>query len=115
MANYNGDQADGLRRLFGRSQEEMSRLAFISVPVRVENADQSEVIGTLSADTPTAPDTELDLRCRFLETVATLVGRQVARLQEPGHILVAVGGDGVRIKARKRLPERLALAQHDVP
>lgn len=30
----------------------MARLAFISVPVRVENADQTEVIGTLSADTP---------------------------------------------------------------
>ena len=73
---------DFQNRLFGRSQEEMARLAFISVPVRVENADQTEVIGTLSADTPTAPESELDLRCRFLETVATLVGRQVARLQE---------------------------------
>lgn len=50
--------------------------------MRVDNADQHEVIGTLSADTPTAPQAELDLRCRFLETVATLVGRQVARLQE---------------------------------
>ena len=73
---------DFQNRLFGRSQEEMSRLAFICVPVRVENGDQTEVIGTLSADTPTATESELDLRCRFLETVATLVGRQVARLQE---------------------------------
>ena len=75
-------RADFQNRLFGRSAEEMARLAFISVPVRVDNADQHEVIGTLSADTPTAPQAELDLRCRFLETVATLVGRQVARLQE---------------------------------
>ena len=73
---------DFQNRLFGRSQEEMARLAFICVPVRVENAAQTEVIGTLSADTPTATESELDLRCRFLETVATLVGRQVARLQE---------------------------------
>jgi Nif-specific regulatory protein len=73
---------DFQNRLFGRSEEEMARLAFISVPVRVDNADRIEVIGTLSADTPTAPQEELDLRCRFLETVATLVGRQVARLQE---------------------------------
>ena len=66
---------DFQNRLFGRSQEEMARLAFICVPVRVENAAQTEVIGTLSADTPTATESELDLRCRFLETVATLVGR----------------------------------------
>ena len=45
---------DFQNRLFGRSQEEMARLAFICVPVRVENAAQTEVIGTLSADTPTA-------------------------------------------------------------
>ena len=75
-------RADFQNRLFGRSEEEMARLAFICVPVHVENGDRSEVVGILSADTPTAPQEELELRRRFLQTVATLVGRQVARLQE---------------------------------
>lgn len=76
------NQPDFRNRLFGRSKPEMSRLAFICVPVRVENGGIIEIVGTLSVDTPTAPEEELRLRCRFLETVATLVGRQVARLQE---------------------------------
>lgn len=75
-------RADFKNRLFGRSEEEMARLAFICVPVHVENGDKSEVVGILSADTPTAPQDELDLRRHFLQTVATLVGRQVAWLQE---------------------------------
>ena len=75
-------RADFKNRMFGRSEEEMARLAFICVPVHVENGDKSEVVGILSADTPTAPQDELDLRCRFLQTVAILVGRQVAWLQE---------------------------------
>ncbi|MDO5536061.1 MAG: sigma 54-interacting transcriptional regulator [Desulfovibrionaceae bacterium] len=77
------NQSDFRNRLFGRSEEEMEHLAFICVPVRVENgAGGRETIGTLSVDTPTAPADELALRCRFLETVASLVGRQVAWLQE---------------------------------
>lgn len=97
------DHPEFRNRLFGRSRAEMERLAFLCVPVRAgagrfsapgrdsacrpgdaggTGEDASEVIGTLSADTPIASPAALRLRCRFLETVAMLVGRQVACLQE---------------------------------
>lgn len=83
------DHPEFRNRLFGRSREEMENLAFLCVPVRSGAGyggdavgDSPEVIGTLSADTPLAPPVVLRLRCRFLETVALLVGRQVAYLQE---------------------------------
>lgn len=105
------DHPEFRNRLFGRSRQEMERLAFLCVPVRAgsetrsridfragagdgggtaspsENGGEAagsglEIIGTLSADTPLAPPAALRLRCRFLETVAMLVGRQVACLQE---------------------------------
>ncbi len=76
-------QADFRNRLFGRSEDEMEHLAFICVPVHADNGSGSrDIVGTLSVDTPTASDGELRLRCRFLETVAALVGHQVAWLQE---------------------------------
>ena len=93
------DHPEFRNRLFGRSRQEMENLAFLCVPVRsgsgygsdaapsLEHDGQAagggpEIIGTLSADTPLAPPAVLRLRCRFLETVALLVGRQVAYLQE---------------------------------
>lgn len=97
------DHPEFRNRMFGRSPEEMQHLAFLCVPVRVgpeedggairnggeggasgetDKAGPPEVIGTLSADTPMASSSVLRLRCRFLETVAMLVGRQVACLQE---------------------------------
>ncbi|MCH5276771.1 MAG: sigma 54-interacting transcriptional regulator [Desulfovibrionaceae bacterium] len=97
------DHPEFRNRLFGRSRQEMENLAFLCVPVRSgsgygsgalpssgqgpargEDAagDAAEIIGTLSADTPLAPPAVLRLRCRFLEAVALLVGRQVAYLQE---------------------------------
>lgn len=69
-------------RLFGRSEKEMASLAFISVPVHVTSKEGEEIVGILSVDTPTAPDAELALRCSFLETIASLIGSQVAWLQE---------------------------------
>lgn len=77
------DQADFRNRLFGRSREEMEHLAFLCVPVRInQSSPESQIVGTLSADTPAAQPEELELRCLFLETVASLIGRQVAWLQE---------------------------------
>lgn len=77
------DQTDFRNRLFGRSREEMEHLAFLCVPVRInKNSSSSQIVGTLSADTTAAPTEELQLRCLFLETVAILIGRQVAWLQE---------------------------------
>lgn len=87
------EHPDFRNKLFGRTPEEMSHLAFLCVPIRVsiEQCESPaegntscvpEIIGTLSADTPIAPIADLHLRCRFLETLALLVGRQVAYLQE---------------------------------
>ena len=45
-------------------------------------SEEDGAIGVLSADTPRAPESELSNRCLFLETVAALVGTQVAWLQE---------------------------------
>ena len=99
------DHPDFRNRLFGRSRQEMERLAFLCVPVRVGSEARSEIdfragsgaggaaaspsgndggavgggpeiIGTLSADTPLASPAALRLRCRFLETVAMLVDRK---------------------------------------
>lgn len=69
-------------RLFVRNAQELAQSAFICVPVCVDGAEGSEVVGTLSADMPTAGEDVLRLRCRFLEMVACMVGRQVAWLQE---------------------------------
>ena len=75
------DHPDFRNRLFDRTEEQMAELAFICVPVRTGDPD-IEVIGTLSADTPPASEEKLHLRCSFLESVAALVGKQVAYLQE---------------------------------
>ena len=74
------DHPDFRNRLFERSDEQMASLAFICVPIRVDN--ESEVLGTLSADTPMAEEDVLNLRCTFLESIAALVGRRVSYLQE---------------------------------
>ena len=73
-------------RLFERSEEELCSLAFLCVPIVTRegaaSSGKESVVGTLSADTPAASPDVLRLRCRFLETVAALVGHQVACLQE---------------------------------
>ncbi len=76
------EQQEFENRLFGRSKGEMAEMAFICVPVRVPSSEGSDVVGVLSVDTARTPDDELARRCRFLETVAELVARQVAWLQE---------------------------------
>ena len=75
------DHPEFRNRLFDRTEEQMAALAFICVPVRTGEPG-AEVIGTLSADTPPASEDKLRLRCSFLESVAALVGKQVAYLQE---------------------------------
>ncbi len=74
------EHPDFRNRLFERSEEEMASLAFICVPIRMDS--ESEVLGTLSADTPMAPEATLRLRCSFLESIAALVGKRVSYLQE---------------------------------
>ncbi len=74
------DHPDFRNRLFERTEEEMASLAFICVPIRADS--ESEVLGTLSADTLMAPDDILKLRRSFLESVASLVGKRVSYLQE---------------------------------
>lgn len=79
---------DFQNRLFERNEEEMRHLAFLCVPVILQKSRKGEeeagksVVGTLSADTPRADAAVLRRLCRFLEVVASLVGHQVACLQE---------------------------------
>lgn len=80
-------KGDGLflSLLFERSEEEMERLAFISVPVLAPangSAAAREVLGTLNADTPSGSRQELELRCLFLQTVAALIASESAYLQD---------------------------------
>jgi Nif-specific regulatory protein len=77
------DHAEFLNKAFGRSQEELASLAFISVPVLLPvRSGEREALGTLSVDIPTQSKEVLDSHCQFLEVVAGLVATQVARLQE---------------------------------
>lgn len=77
------DHTEFLNKAFGRSQEELASLAFISVPVLLPvRSGERETLGTLSVDLPTQSRDVLDSHCQFLEVVAGLVATQVARLQE---------------------------------
>ncbi len=79
------DHPDFMNRLFERSEEQLSTLSFICVPVLAERAlseGKTKVLGTLSADTAMAAPDVLRLRCGFLEVVAALMAHQVACLQE---------------------------------
>ena len=77
------DYPEFLNKAFGRSQEELASLAFISVPVLLPSrSGEPEALGTLSVDVHTQAQDILDTHCQFLEVVAGLVANQVARLQE---------------------------------
>ncbi len=74
-----------LNKAFGRTETELGENAFICVPVLApaqENSGQTEVLGTLFADTPCAPFPELEAKCRFLEVVAGMIANQASYLQE---------------------------------
>ena len=79
---------DFMNRLFARPQSVLDELAFLCVPVFAEGgpladkSDQRRPVGVLSADTPCADMAVLQMRCRLLEVVASLVGHQAACLQE---------------------------------
>ena len=72
--------------LFDRSEEELERLAFISVPIlsslSANPYDSRDVIGTLNADTPGGDRKELDWRKSFLEVVASMIAGEAAHLQD---------------------------------
>lgn len=75
-----------LSLLFERSDEEMERLSFISVPILAPAEDgplaAREVIGTLNADTIFLSREDLELRRLFLEVTASLIANEAAYLQE---------------------------------
>lgn len=75
-----------LSLLFERSDEELERLSFISVPILAPTGEGTlsarEVIGTLNADTPFVSREDLELRRLFLEVAASLVANEAAYLQE---------------------------------
>ena len=75
-----------LSLLFERTDEEMERLSFISVPILAPAGDgplsAREVIGTLNADTEFISREDLEKRRVFMEVVAALIANEAAYLQE---------------------------------
>lgn len=74
-----------LNKLFNRSDLELASLGFICVPVLSPNEDPGEgreVLGTLSADVPTASLEDLQLQCSFLQVVAGMIANYASYLQE---------------------------------
>ena len=96
-----------LSLLFERTDEEMERLSFISVPILAPAGDgplsAREVIGTLNADTEFVSREDLEKRRVFMEVVAALIANEAAYLQE-------------ELSRQRRLPGRTAtdLANEDV-
>ena len=75
-----------LSLLFERSDEEMERLSFISVPILAPMGDgpfaAREVIGTLNADTTFVSRDDLEQRRVFMEVIAAMIANEAAYLQE---------------------------------
>ena len=78
-----------LSKFFVRSEEELSSLAFLSVPVlaplderNVGQEQARKVIGVLSVDTPCASREELEQHQCFLEVVAGMIAVQASYLQD---------------------------------
>ncbi|MFW5487224.1 MAG: sigma 54-interacting transcriptional regulator [Desulfovibrio sp.] len=77
------DHPEFLNKAFGRPPEELSSMAFISVPVvNPSPFQEDEVLGTLSIDVAAQPLDILESHLQFLEVVAGLIANKVARLQE---------------------------------
>ncbi len=76
------EHGEFLNKAFGRSQEELESLAFLSVPVISSRRGGHEVLGALSADLPVQPEESLERHREFLEVVSDLIANQVAQLQE---------------------------------
>ncbi|MCQ2444446.1 MAG: sigma 54-interacting transcriptional regulator, partial [Mailhella sp.] len=72
--------------LFQRTDEEMEKLSFISVPILAPSREgpfsAREVIGTLNADTERADRSDLEYRRLFLEVMAAYIANEAAHLQE---------------------------------
>jgi len=75
-----------LSLLFERTNEEMERLSFISVPILAPLGDgplsSREVIGTLNADTEFVSREDLEKRRLFMEVAAAMIANEAAYLQE---------------------------------
>lgn len=71
--------------LFARNDEGLN-MAFICVPVCVNTDDGPKVVGTLSVDSPRMQSNDdqqtLMQHCRFLESLASMIGRKVSWLQD---------------------------------
>ena len=73
-----------LNRAFDRTEEELAELAFLCVPVFAPGQEgaASEVIGTLSVDSPATDSDTLTQQRQFLEVVAGIIANHAAYLQE---------------------------------
>ncbi|MDE5682044.1 MAG: GAF domain-containing protein, partial [Mailhella sp.] len=80
------DDKHFLSLLFNRTEEEMEKLAFISVPVlspvEANPMTARDILGTLNVDTMGGDRDDLEWRCLFLEVVASLIANGSAYLQE---------------------------------
>ncbi len=84
-----------LSLLFGRTEEELSQLSFISVPVLApadaDSMSMREVIGTLNADTRFFSREDLELRRLLLENAASLIANYSAFLRKEAHRFTSAG------------------------
>ena len=75
-----------LSLLFERTDEEMERLSFISVPILAPSGEgplsAREVIGTLNADTEFVSREDLETRRLFMEVAAAMIANEAAYMQE---------------------------------
>ena len=71
-----------LNKAFGRTQNELQALGFISVPVISAYRESEEVIGVLCVDIDSKGAEEMEAHRLFLEVVAGMIATQAARLQE---------------------------------
>ncbi len=76
------DDPEFLNKAFGRSEEELTKLGFICVPIVNRSKAGNDIIGALSVDVPLIPLDDMRGHERFLEVVAGFIAHQVAQLQE---------------------------------
>jgi Nif-specific regulatory protein len=94
-----------LNKAFGRTQEELATLAFISVPVlSYAHSEGPEILGTLSVDLPAQPEERLQVHSSFLEVTAGLIAHQVAHLQEEMALQRHLMSQGMNVGTGEGLP-----------
>ncbi len=92
------EDQDFLNLAFVRSDEELTKLSFICIPIISHSKGEMETVGVLSVDLPLLPMDELQGHRIFLEVVGSTIAHLVAGLQEEmalqKHLLSQAGPGG---------------------